>query len=587
MIICPLSFIRSTNNSIVLHNNAYNLGYRNLFFYKAKYPEKSSQYTFNNTVDVCFSGLDTDTYCFILTNSNTGDKVIQQYMLGWEDTSTTLKQIEDYIKNPYDEDLLSTCIKSNKKMLYEYESLTESYVKKYQSIEEPSESEEKCFYQIIYACERMENILAFTQNVYLDDASITYGTIPIINSGSNVTSIDIFRPLSTQNSFYKKISCNMYESVELTLPENDYYHIELCHNNEILARLVYYRFSDKIAQWLYEQEIEVEENIDQTIIDDLLLKQSNIEFTTEEKKWLIEEKNLVNKNWLVRPPRIVGTHPNKSNVLRVFVQDYLFLKAFNKKFYLCASDADIFTEMVCYPWTVITSNIVEFDTKITTNDIVFFIKDAQGNTISDYTRYNSNSESYRAKKYELDRLEYGDSLQKWINLAIEDTSIKEHFKSDITNAVQNLTSLGIDIFESLFTVITSSHSYVSIRNKLLLALANHWFDYFDILDTFLPSGKTITYYSSTDKLMFGPGESVYVATIFTWNMNDEKIKKEYITGSVDEAMSIYTNKTDYMLIYLTEPNTYKKSGYVFISNVTAEKCLLSNKFKIEVNTVDN
>ena len=131
----------------------------------------------------------------------------------------------------------------------------------------------QCFYQILYATERLENITAIKENML--DITIEYGPILKLNTGAYVTSLDIFKGYKQKN-LYRKISVSPYEDIQLILPENDIYYIELCHDTEILGRLVYYSFPEIILAWLYENQLLTSQQIDRTIINDIMLKYDDI-----------------------------------------------------------------------------------------------------------------------------------------------------------------------------------------------------------------------------------------------------------------------------------------------------------------------
>lgn len=581
----PLSFIKQTNNSITVHNNAYNLGYKTLTYYAHKFPEASSSIKFENNPDITIFNLDKKNYIFRLEN-NDGKQYSFSFFLNGENQTIMIKRLLNYIKNPVDEKIITKLLEMNKSRLFYYDSITEGYARKFSEIKDPSESEMQCFYQILYATERLENITAIKENIL--DITIEYGPILKLNTGAYVTSLDIFKGYKQKN-LYRKISVSPYEDIQLILPENDIYYIELCHDTEILGRLVYYSFPETILAWLYENQLLTSQQIDRTIINDIMLKYDDIDFTDEEKEKLIDEKNAFIKNWMVRPPIIMGHDPNDEATIRISIPDYQLLKSLNKDFYLSASDSDIFMEFSCYPWIKIENDIVEFSMNIpnVSNDVVFFIQDAEGNLVSNFTRYYLDSDSYETKKRQLERYEYASSLQKWIDYVFPSNSLREHLKSDIKNTLQTSNGYAIDVLMQILAMLTKDNTYVSICNDVIRCLINHWFDEFDVISNFYNSNNILTYYTATDTMVFPAKKPGYAMVIHAWNLNDEKIETTYISCLNEEATHVNIAKKDYCIIYMIDSETYQKTGYVFISNIIGEYCMTSNKFKIEVNTIGN
>lgn len=586
MIISPLTFIRQTNTSLRIHNNMYNLGYKNITYCPAKYPKKKLTRIFTNDVTMDMTGLNEKIYDFSLSN-NDGNSYNTQFFTNGESKTMVIKRLLSYIRNPIDEEIVQKNIEANRNKIYSFDSITESYAARYKSIKDPSETEEKAFYQILYASERMENIVMMKQNPVISDIVLEYGPIFKINVGANITSLDIFKVFDT-NKFLKKIKVSPFEDVDLILPEDEMYYIDLCHDAEIIGRLVYYRFSDSIAKWIYDNQSEIDSSIDRTIINDAMLKYGNIDFSDDEKEQLIEEKNAYVKEWIVRPPVIIGHTANEEFILRLQIPDYKFLQHFDKKFYLSASDSDVFMEFSCYPWIEITKEIIEFNLNISgiSNDIVFFIQDEDGTIISNYTRYNAGYEDYEQKKKDLQRLEYVDSLQKWLSLAITDKTLLEKINSEIKNMGQNSSLSFNDVLYNTLLKITQDNIYAKIRDNLVTATLNHWFDDFNIIKNFYPGQNTVTYYTSTQKMEFGPKTSKYVITVLSWDFGDDEIFTYHYSGSDKESVSINVSAADFIVIYMTDTETYKKSGYIYISNIIGDNCMTSNRFKIEVNSID-
>lgn len=583
MILSPLTFIKQTSNSIKVRNNMFNLGYKCLTFYPSQCPERKIERVFTNSVEMEITGLDAGTYIFTLSSSTNDESYTTSFFINGENNTAIIKRLIDYIKDPVDEDVVQKNIELNRSKLYAFDSITESFAAKYNNLSEPSDTEEKAFYQILYACERMENLVMIKQNTMISDVTIDYGATLSINAGANVTSLDIFKAFGP-NKFLKKISVNSFEDIELYLPENELYYIDLCHDAEILGRLVYYRFSDTIAKWLYENQSDLDSSIDRTIIDDAMLKYDTIDFSDDEKEQLIDEKNAFIKEWIVRPPIIIGHTANEESILRIQIPDYDMIKLLDKKIYLSASDSDVFMNLTCYPWIEITDEIVEFNlsTPNISDDIIFFIQDENGTIISNYTRYNQESDDYEIKKKTLDNLEYSESLQKWLSSTIEDESLLNKIRTEIKNLAQDTSLTFLDIFHNTLTKVTQNNTFSKLRNNIIIAVLNHWFNGFDIFRNFFDN-SIVPYYPSTRRIELQDRDPNYLINIMSWNIDDEEINIDYRLGSIKEATSVNIGVKDFYIIHMVDLDNYKKSGYVYISNQTGDSCITSNRFKIEVN----
>ena len=113
----PLSFIKQTNNSITVHNNAYNLGYKTLTYYDHKFPEASSSIKFENNPDVTIFNLDKKNYIFRLEN-NDGKQYSFSFFLNGENQTIMIKRLLNYIKNPVDEKIITKLLEMNKSKLF-------------------------------------------------------------------------------------------------------------------------------------------------------------------------------------------------------------------------------------------------------------------------------------------------------------------------------------------------------------------------------------------------------------------------------------------------------------------------------------
>lgn len=587
MIISPLTFIKQTDNSIVLHNNALNLGYKSLSYYLDKDKENIMQTSFAGSPVLEIKNLVSGRYILTLKNDSTRKEYTTAFFVTGEKKHIAAERIIGYIKKPVDEDIIRTMATTDIENLYSAESVTEFYYEKSRLLESMSETEEKCIYQLLYATERMENITTLKRNHLISRLSISYSPLFSMKMGGLVTRLDIFSVKGGIKKFCQQIEPEAFQTVELNLPQNNLYYIELMNGNEFLGRIIYHRYSDKIAKWLYENEEIETADIDKTIVDDILLKYENINFSDEEKEQLITEKNIEVKNWIASSP-IVREVSNSSEKINLNIPEYELLKALGKNFYLAASDSDIFMFFSCYPWKKIMDSNVLFDlaSPDISRDIVFSVQDEDGVVVSNYTRYNIDSAEYESKKQELERLEYTESLIKWVSPLISNQTLKDNLISDLTVIQQTVTGSKQNVFDAIILKVSSTNNYIKERNKIIVAILTHWFSQFDIIKNFAIPDRSIAFYTSIQRLSFGPREVPYALAVYKWNYGDEKIEKKYYASSDKKATFIYTDSHDYMLAFLVDSATYNRSGFVFLSNVIGEQCMLSDEFKIEVNATD-
>ena len=582
----PIVFLSQTENSINLFLNSFSVqeykDYKSLHYYLKDRPETEqiiNVLSQNLTIHNLKSGI----YVFYLSNG--ADKTDDQeiYITG-ESNKKIVNRLIDYITdNEYEDFIQKECFRKYELSRTKGKSFTEIVAENYRNTTDPMDWETETYAQILFVTERYENVFLINSNKELcDKIKIIYQPVFRLGVPGWITHAIV---INKETGIYKKILFNNDNpDGEIPMAPDELYEIELYADNDLVTKMIHYQPDEKICAYIREEHLQLD-NLDTAILADINLNDLEIEMTDEEKNRIAEEKTAAVRNWLTYRP-ILKAKGNGIHI-EVSVGNMDLLEVFGKQFYVSAKDEDLFMDKKVCNRIPFNNNPETYNLYVegVSDKAVFDLRDGSGNIISKYARQNPDLPDIEDKKLKLECYEYQKELMTALSPALNDTNLKNVINNELRQTADTDGSSPVTMLHDILLFLASQEGMEVSRGKLYVGITNNWLSQFDIDEKFFYT-QTIAYYNSVSSIRFPVRKTDYVLVRAGWNTNDDSVHMDYKLSSPDRNTEFETNKYDFNVFYCISTDNYVRSGFVYVSNLTGEKAMVSNVFSIEEGLKD-
>ena len=568
----PLTFIRQLPDGVLIKNNEFNNGYTTIKYYDAVHPEDEfSIETESDTVEI-HGLLNPGLYIFYAEDKNNQTTAECATYIMLASTMFFIEQLKKYIHNVSELDNFTIensdiLIKPN---LYK----TESLINLYKDIKDVTEEEKQSYYYIISNAERYENIQTINMNHALEDTSIIYNKNKIlITVPLNITHIDIIDK-TTNTIIEHKIK---EQILELKCKENTLYYIDLYNNENFLGRLLHYQFDNETIS---KNKSEIFDNTN--LVTDSAFPIYGISLSDSDKQSILYERKYEVKNTIV--PRVLAEEGIINKTVAIEIQNFNILQNLDKTVYLVGKEYDSINNNLFNRAIPVTSSHMFYNLYENNlmGDVVFYIADEHGIILSDFTKYSEdeNQYDYEYNKSMLEIEEYVHSLLNKLNDFESYQEAKMLIQDELEEEKQYAFPSVDKCFKNILNRIIHTNTIIVNKNKLLYIVLTHYFANFDYAyDLF--NSLTININNYNKSVDIPKGNHNYEIVQLGFNVGSSSFTTSTYKASKNYAVRLRYDEYDYNLYYCIDTETYKKSGFIFFSNIKNDLFRASNLYDIK------
>ena len=582
----PIVFLKQDKNSISIYLNSLSMeeykGYGFIHYYPKEKPELDNS-LLATSQEMTIYNLSTGIYVFYLADA-IGNKTPQQeiYLIG-ETNKQAVERLTSYIINEEDREyVLKNCFNRYETYRKNGNSFSEIVVNNYRNIQEPMDWETEIYFKILLVTEKYENTLILNSNKEL------CSEIEIINSPNYGIKapgwITHVIAVGKDTGIGRKISLKD-GAADIPMDADEVYRIEIYADNELAAIIEHYQPDYTMSIYIRQNRMEMGD-IDSTILADINLNSMEMELSDTEKTRIAEEKYFAPKNWLVYRPSL----KEKANEIHieVSVDNTDILNVLDKPFYITAKDEDIFADQTIQARNIFKKNGQTFNTYLEgiSDKAVYYITDKSGKAVSKYARTDENYPDYESNKQKLECLEYKKSLMSALSPLLSGTDFNGIIDGEIKRLADEQDSNPEKMLHDILLFLSAKEGIDVSRGRLYMAIINHWLSQFDVDEKFFDT-QTIAFYNSASSIRFPVRSTKYVLVRAGWNTNGTNIHPDYKLSDPFKDTEFETNQFDFNVFYCISEDDYRRSGFIFVSNVYGENAMASNIFSIEEGLISN
>ena len=587
----PIVFLRQNERGVAIYANGYGTGYDAVVYGKEgdvtnqKVMKLNSPYAF-------ISELDKGRHSFYLANqsANTAPDVI--YYTG-ETRQDIFTKILSYIANPEDAAYMQGVLEGLTDIPRTY---TEALAERYKHVNDRQPYETRSFYQLISVMERYENTQAIAMNRnILGDTSLAVGSLFSLNLSPLITAVDIFRMNDGSKIFERRLDATQ-GSPDFSFGPNNFYVINLYSDAELVAELVHYEFDEEGASYLWSQTYDELEKMQNSILNDADLISHGIYIDPEDKQRIIVERSRENRDAFM-PRLIVKQSVFHDTVLTITIPKYELLHAMGKQFYVSVREPDQFYMAGFDKRYPIYSDTLEISCQkeLLAGEIILFIEDENQVIVSPFTRFDLDAEDdgsmeeYSIKQCQLEMLDYADRYLKNFAKVYGEGELY----SIVSEMVSEQTGVSEDIVpeEAFFNILVQQARDARLHENLdsiICFTATEWMNQFNYSTNFF--GRAVPQFvNNLDTFHFPVAMRPYVLIVECLNgVTPSTCAVKHIAESSSFARTTDVDITngDMYLIYAIDCDTYKRSGYILVNNITT-RAYYTNNIEVEAHANGN
>jgi hypothetical protein len=573
--VCP---IRQYDDKLELQCNSFRKGHTHLVWYNTANPEDKKESEILAPV-VTITGLEQGEYAFSTRNDESSSIRIYVQIIK-ETAEEAVNRIEQYVDGANQHHQGALKLLRERLKADDNVRPISALIALYRALGTQNADRLKAYFQLIAIAQYCDNYRSLHMNTD-NEAPVRVKNEPqaSIELGAMVSKIVVHKVMGGVKSYYSTIQAEYKADHDLQLFDNGEYLLEAYADDNLVGVYVHFSGNDTTKQWLWANKSSYMNKTTDAVEQLLDLPAEYSIFTEEEQKKILIEKAKNPFDELVSRPQVEAI----KDKININIEDFGLLGTIGGKFYVVAKEPD---QLFCSGFDraeLITGTTVVMDKSkhllFDTEDYYFYIQDESKRLVSKLGLLSLSGEDYSDYSEHLRQLElynYKKRLMQLIEYHVPAASVAVNEILELAKNQQDVNTA--NVYKYLISQL-NTNKHLTYFNGAVGAIMEDKLSHGLFTQSFFSNGIKLE--RAIDKLIFPPKANNYVLQVDKIYLNSNTIVTEYHESGAG-AIEVQSRGADYFIYQAIDKQSYRRSGYVFVSTAKHTPGIMNWNIDIEV-----